>query len=48
MNTKHEQCGMAFLLQDAQKIAVSCPKTFIVSRSGKSNRPCRLHRGSTR
>ena len=34
MNTKHEQCGMAFLLQAAQ-IAVSCPKTFIVSCSGK-------------
>ena len=44
MNTKHERCGMAFLLQAAHKIfllqaahkiAVSCPKTFIVSRSGK-------------
>jgi len=38
MNTKHEPCGMAFLLQAAHKIAVSCPKTFIVT----------LHRGSTR
>ena len=35
MNTKHERCGMAFLLQAAHKIAVSCPKTFIVSCSGK-------------
>jgi len=26
MNTKHERCGMAFLLQTAHKIAVSCPK----------------------
>jgi len=24
MNTKHELCGMAFLLQAAHKIAVSC------------------------
>ena len=24
MNTKHERCGMAFLLQAAHKIAVSC------------------------
>jgi len=30
MNTKHEQCGMAFLLQAAHKIAVSCPMTFII------------------
>ena len=30
MNTKHEWCGMAFLLQAAHKIAVSFPKTFIV------------------
>jgi len=37
MNTKHDRCGMAFLLQAAHKIAVrlSCPKTFIVSRLGK-------------
>ena len=34
MNTKHERCGMAFLLQAAHKIAVSCPKTFIVSCLG--------------
>jgi len=29
MNTKHEQCGMTFLLQAAHKTAVStsCPKT---------------------
>jgi len=25
MNTKHEWCGMAFLLQAAHKIAVRCP-----------------------
>jgi len=48
MNTKHERCGMAFLLQVAHKIAVSCPKTFIVSWLGKWNRPWTLHRGSTR
>jgi len=48
MNIKHERCGMAFLLQAAHKIAVSCPKTLIVSCSGKWNRPCTLHRGSTR
>ena len=35
MNTKHERCGMAFLLQAAHKIAVSCPKTFTVSCLGK-------------
>jgi len=35
MNIEHERCGKAFLLQAAHKIAVSCPKTFIVSRSGK-------------
>ena len=37
MNTKHKRCGMAFPLQAAHKIAVSCPKTFtcIVSGSGK-------------
>jgi len=36
VNTKHEQwCGVAFLLQAAHKIAVSCPKTFIVSCLGK-------------
>ena len=35
MNTKHERCGMAFLLQAAHKIAVSFPKTFIVSCLGK-------------
>jgi len=40
--------GMAFLLQAAHKIAVSCPKTFIVSCLGKWNRPWTLHRGSTR
>ena len=28
MNTKHEWCGMAFLLQAAHKIVVSCPKTL--------------------
>jgi len=31
MNTKHERCGVAFLLQAAHKIAVSCPKIFLVS-----------------
>ena len=35
MNTKHELCPMAFLLQAVHKIAVSCSKTFIVSCSGK-------------
>ena len=35
MNTKHERCGMAFMLQAAHKTAVSCPKTFIVSCLGK-------------
>jgi len=30
MNTKHERCGMAFLLQAAHNIAVSCPKTLIL------------------
>jgi len=29
MNTKQEWCSMAFLLQAAHKIAVSCPKKFI-------------------
>jgi len=32
----------------ARKIAVSCPKTFIVSCSGKWNHPWTLHRGSTK
>jgi len=45
MNTKHERCRMAFLLQAAHKIAVSCPKTFIESCSGKWNRPRTLHGG---
>jgi len=35
MDTKHKQCGMAFLLQAAHKIAVSFPKTFIISCLGK-------------
>jgi len=48
MNTKYERCGMAFLFQAAHKIAVSCPKTFIVSCSGKWNRPWTLHGGPTR
>jgi len=32
MNTKHERCGMAFLLQAAHKIAVSCPKKKLLCK----------------
>jgi len=40
MNTKHERCRrMAFLLQAANKIAVSYLKTFIVSCLGKEKWP---------
>jgi len=35
MNTKHERAVWAFLLQAGHKIAVSCPKTFLVSFLGK-------------